>query len=117
MAETLISRVSRIKSATPTSGTHKFTKTTTIHNAPDATSAVVGTYNAGETVNYNGKLTVGNATWLRYQSGIKKRSVVRQVAEMIITKFSLIKTSPQPVVHISLLRQRQFTMRRTPRVP
>lgn len=65
---------------TPTSGTHKFTKTTTIHNAPDATSAVVGTYNAGETVNYNGKLTVGNATWLRYQSysGVSRYVMISQ---------------------------------------
>ena len=65
---------------TLTSGTHKFTKTTTIHNAPDAASAVVGTYNTGETVNYNGKLTVGNATWLRYQSysGVSRYVMISQ---------------------------------------
>ncbi|MCT4458112.1 cell wall hydrolase [Lactiplantibacillus paraplantarum] len=68
------------QNVTATSGTHKFTKTTTIHNAPDAASAVVGTYNAGETVNYNGKLTVGNATWLRYQSysGVSRYVMISQ---------------------------------------
>lgn len=68
------------ENVTVTSGTHKFTKTTTIHNSPDQNSASVGTYYAGETVNYNGKLTVNNATWLRYQSysGVSRYVMISQ---------------------------------------
>ena len=68
------------QNVTAINGTHKFTKTTTIHNAPEQASPVVGTYNAGETVNYNGKLTVGNATWLRYQSysGVSRYVMISQ---------------------------------------
>jgi len=65
---------------TAASGTYKFTKTTTIHNTADQNSAVVGTYNAGESVSYNGKLTVNNATWLRYQSysGVARYVMISQ---------------------------------------
>ncbi|WP_225422842.1 SH3 domain-containing protein [Lactiplantibacillus garii] len=50
------------------SGSYQFTQTTAIKTAADTNAATVGTYNAGERVNYNAKVTVGNQTWLRYQS-------------------------------------------------
>lgn len=37
-----------------------------IYNVLDVMSVVVGIYNVGEIVNYNGKLMVGNVIWLCY---------------------------------------------------
>ncbi|AVK64791.1 cell wall hydrolase [Lactobacillus sp. CBA3606] len=51
-----------------TAGTYKFTKTVDIHTAASMQSAVVGTYDAGESVHYNGKVVADGYTWLRYQS-------------------------------------------------
>ncbi|AVK60940.1 cell wall hydrolase [Lactobacillus sp. CBA3605] len=51
-----------------TTGTYKFTKTVDIHTAASMQSAVVGTYDAGESVHYNGKVVADGYTWLRYQS-------------------------------------------------
>ncbi|MFB9770343.1 glucosaminidase domain-containing protein [Lactiplantibacillus modestisalitolerans] len=53
---------------TATSGVHRFTQTTAIKAAPDDGSATLGTYNAGETVYYNGRVTANGQTWLRYLS-------------------------------------------------
>ncbi|WP_235810648.1 SH3 domain-containing protein [Lactiplantibacillus fabifermentans] len=55
-------------SVTATSGSYRFTGTTAIKSAPDNNAATVGTYYAGNTVYYNGKVTANGQTWLRYQS-------------------------------------------------
>lgn len=51
---------------TAESGRYKFTKPTSIHVAADKNSAVVGTYESGQTVYYNAKVQVGGQTWLQY---------------------------------------------------
>nr|WP_318765607.1 SH3 domain-containing protein [Lactiplantibacillus carotarum] len=51
---------------TTESGRYTFTTTTPIHSAANQQSSVVGTYEAGDTVNYNGRLNVGTQTWLQY---------------------------------------------------
>ncbi|MEL5725313.1 cell wall hydrolase, partial [Lactiplantibacillus pentosus] len=50
---------------TPQSGSYRFNQTTAIRNAPAGNAANVGTYNAGETVYYNAKVTADGQTWLR----------------------------------------------------
>lgn len=52
----------------PQTGSYRFTATTAIKTAPDNNAQTVGTYYAGNTVYYNGKVTVNGQTWLRYQS-------------------------------------------------
>lgn len=53
---------------TPQSGSYRFNGTTAIKSAPDNNAQTVGTYYAGNTVYYNGKVTANGQTWLRYQS-------------------------------------------------
>ncbi len=52
----------------PQTGSYRFNETTAIKSAPDNNAQTVGTYYAGNTVYYNGKVTVNGQTWLRYQS-------------------------------------------------
>ena len=49
-------------------GSYRFTTTTAIKSAPNASASTVGTYNAGETVHYNGKVVANGQTWLKYQA-------------------------------------------------
>ncbi|CAJ1229195.1 acm2 protein [Lactiplantibacillus xiangfangensis] len=53
---------------TPESGRYTFTQATPIHNTTDKNSAVVGTYEAGESVYYNAKVNANGQTWLQYLS-------------------------------------------------
>ena len=53
---------------TPESGRYTFTQATPIHNTTDKNSAVVGTYEAGDSVYYNAKVDTNGQTWLQYLS-------------------------------------------------
>ncbi|WP_338209815.1 SH3 domain-containing protein [Lactiplantibacillus paraxiangfangensis] len=53
---------------TPESGRYTFTQATPIHNTTDKNSAVVGTYEAGDSVYYNAKVNTNGQTWLQYLS-------------------------------------------------
>ncbi|MFO1553903.1 SH3 domain-containing protein [Lactiplantibacillus plantarum] len=50
------------------SGRYTFTTNTAIRSAASQTAKQVGTYESGETVTYNAKVTIGQQTWLRYLS-------------------------------------------------
>lgn len=53
-------------SVTDTSGAYTFTTATNIRTAPSLSASIVGQYNAGETVVYNGKVVADGYTWLKY---------------------------------------------------
>ena len=50
----------------PTKGTYKFTENTNIRAAASTSSAIVGSYFKGETVNYDSKVVAGDYVWLSW---------------------------------------------------
>lgn len=50
----------------PSSGSYTFTTNTNIRNSPSTSGQIVGSYNAGETVYYNGTVQADGYTWLKY---------------------------------------------------
>ena len=63
----------------PSKGTYKFTTNTNIRSGSSITSSVVGTYNKGESVAYDKKVTAGGYVWLSYIGGSGKRRYVAVV--------------------------------------
>lgn len=50
----------------PNAGSYKFTVTTNIRSGAGTGHSVVGSYNAGQTVNYDSKVVAGGYVWLSY---------------------------------------------------
>ncbi|KRN43270.1 SH3 domain-containing protein [Fructilactobacillus fructivorans] len=64
---------------TEASGTYTFGQTTNVRTSPNTNSQVVGQYDAGERVVYDGKVIANGYTWLRYRGG---SCAYRYVAEL-----------------------------------
>ncbi|CAM3085027.1 glucosaminidase domain-containing protein [Lactiplantibacillus plajomi] len=81
---------------TAENGRYKFTKPTSIHVAADKNSAVVGTYESGQTVYYNAKVQVGGQTWLQYlaYSGGLHYVLINEVATPAPSKPAPAPTTP-----------------------
>lgn len=62
----------------PNKGTYKFTTNTNIRAAASTSSAIVGSYAKGQTVNYDSKVTAGGYVWLSWigGSGIRRYAAV-----------------------------------------
>lgn len=50
----------------PSSGTYTFTTATNIRTTPSVNGQIIGSYNAGQSVNYYGTVNADGYTWLKY---------------------------------------------------
>lgn len=64
---------------TPASGTYTFNQAANIRTEPSLNGTIVGQYQAGQSVNYNGKVNNDGFTWLRYTAYDGKTAYVAEV--------------------------------------
>ncbi|NVY97013.1 SH3 domain-containing protein [Lactobacillus sp. DCY120] len=78
------------------SGSYKFTVTTNIRTAASTKAQIVGQYQKGETVNYNGKVDAEGYTWLRYTSYNGTTHYVAVVNGQVSTPAPAKPSAPKP---------------------
>lgn len=66
-------------SSLPNSGSYKFTVNTNIRSGAGTNHSIVGSYNAGQTVNYDSKVVAGGYVWLSYIGASGNRRYVAVV--------------------------------------